>query len=148
MRVIALLALIFGFMAQGILDGQTFTHAVLGVVCGVTALVCGLAAARRDPPHRWIGRIMAGLGFALGVWCVVMLPSSYRFQEKFNGRREERQKMERRDGTANQSAAANRRPAGQSDGSDNLFATVAADRAFPAAVAELGRCLHRTPTTI
>jgi hypothetical protein len=39
----------------------------------------------------------------------------------------------------NQSAAANRRPAGQSDGSGNLFATVAADRAFPAAVAELGR---------
>jgi hypothetical protein len=39
----------------------------------------------------------------------------------------------------NQSAAANRRPAGQSDGSDNLAATLAADRAFPAAVAELGR---------
>jgi hypothetical protein len=37
------------------------------------------------------------------------------------------------------SAAANRRPALQSDGSDNLSATVAADRAFPAAVAELGR---------
>ena len=34
---------------------------------------------------------------------------------------------------------ANRRPAGQSDGSGNLFATVAADRAFPAAVAELVR---------
>jgi len=29
-----------------------------------------------------------------------------------------------------------RRPAGQSDGSDNLSAIVAADRAFPAAVAE------------
>jgi hypothetical protein len=40
---------------------------------------------------------------------------------------------------ANQGAAANRRPAGQSDGSGNLAATVAADRAFPAAVAELGR---------
>ena len=40
---------------------------------------------------------------------------------------------------ANKSAAANRRPAGQSDGSGSLFATVAADRAFPAAVAELGR---------
>jgi hypothetical protein len=40
---------------------------------------------------------------------------------------------------SNQSAAANRRPAGQSDGSGNLSATVAADRAFPAAVAELGR---------
>ena len=39
----------------------------------------------------------------------------------------------------NQSAAANRRPAGQSDSSDDLFATVAADRAFPAAVTELGR---------
>jgi hypothetical protein len=40
---------------------------------------------------------------------------------------------------SNQSAAANRRPAGQSDGTDNLSAIVAADRAFPAAVAELGR---------
>ena len=40
---------------------------------------------------------------------------------------------------ANQSAAPNRLPAGQSDGSDNLSAIVAADRAFPAAVAELGR---------
>lgn len=38
-----------------------------------------------------------------------------------------------------QGAAANRRPAGQLDGSDNLAATVASDRAFPAAVAELGR---------
>jgi hypothetical protein len=42
----------------------------------------------------------------------------------------------------NRSAAANRRPALQSDGSDNLSATVAADRAFPAAVAELGRYAH------
>ena len=39
----------------------------------------------------------------------------------------------------NQSAAANRRPAGHSDGSDNLAALVASDRAFPAVVAELGR---------
>jgi hypothetical protein len=38
---------------------------------------------------------------------------------------------------ANQSAAENRRPAGQSDGSDNLFAIVATARAFPAAVASL-----------
>ena len=40
---------------------------------------------------------------------------------------------------SNNGAAANRRPAGQSDGADNLAAIVAADRAFPAAVAELGR---------
>jgi hypothetical protein len=43
---------------------------------------------------------------------------------------------------SNQSAAANRRPAGQLDGSGNLSAIVAADRAFPAAVAELGRWAH------
>jgi hypothetical protein len=41
--------------------------------------------------------------------------------------------------TPNQCAAANRRRAGQSDSSDNLPVTVAADRAFPAAVAELDR---------
>lgn len=39
----------------------------------------------------------------------------------------------------NQGAAANRHPAGQSSGSGNLSAIVAADRAFPAAVAELAR---------
>jgi hypothetical protein len=44
-----------------------------------------------------------------------------------------------RSAAPNQGAAANRRPAGQSDGSGNLSATLAADRAFPAAVAELGR---------
>ncbi len=38
-----------------------------------------------------------------------------------------------------QSAAVNRRPAEQSDGADNLSGTIAADRAFPAAVAKLGR---------
>ncbi len=41
--------------------------------------------------------------------------------------------------TANQSAAANRRSAMQLDGSGNLLAIVETDRAFPAAVAELGR---------
>jgi hypothetical protein len=44
---------------------------------------------------------------------------------------------------ANQGAAANRRPAGQSGGSDILSAIVAADRAFPAAVAELDRSTLR-----
>lgn len=47
--------------------------------------------------------------------------------------------MEARDTTPNQGAAANRRPARQSDGSDNLSATLAADRALRAAVPELGR---------
>jgi hypothetical protein len=39
----------------------------------------------------------------------------------------------------NQGAAADRRPAEQSDGPDDLSATLAANRAFLAAVAELGR---------
>jgi len=39
----------------------------------------------------------------------------------------------------NQGAGANRRPAGQSDGSDNLRATVTTGRAFLAAVAQLGQ---------
>ena len=38
---------------------------------------------------------------------------------------------------ANQGAPANRRPAEQSERSGNVPATVAADRAFPAALAEL-----------
>ncbi len=41
--------------------------------------------------------------------------------------------------SSNQGAAANRRSALQSDGSDNLSAAFPADRAFPAAVAELDR---------
>ena len=45
--------------------------------------------------------------------------------------------------TANQCAVApNRRPAGRSDGSGNLSAIVAANRAFAAAVAELARHLY------
>lgn len=39
----------------------------------------------------------------------------------------------------NQGTPVNRRPAGQSGGSDNVSATLAVNRAFPAAVAELGR---------
>lgn len=47
--------------------------------------------------------------------------------------------METRDRRAIHGAAATRHPAGQSDGSDNLSATFAANRAFPAAVAEFHR---------
>src|SRR4051794_23611481 len=102
MRVVALLALIFGFMMQMLLDGQVFTHAVFGIVCGVAAVACGLASARKDRPYRWEGRIMAGLGFALGVWCIVMLPSTYHQQERFNDRsRKYREKMERQNQTPN-----------------------------------------------
>lgn len=47
--------------------------------------------------------------------------------------------MEKNKPRPNQGAAANRRLAGQWGGSDSLSATVAADRAFPVAVAEIER---------
>ena len=90
MRVIALLALLFGFLAQMLLDGQVFTHAVFGVFCAVVAVGCGLTSAREGRPNRWEGWIMAGLGFVLGIWCLVMLPSSYSQQKNFNSRSEQR----------------------------------------------------------
>jgi hypothetical protein len=89
MRVIALLSLLFGFIGLGLLDGQTFTHAVMGIVFGAAAVTCGMASARRDPAHRWEGWIMAALGAGLGLWCIVLLPSGYRFQKQFNDRREQ-----------------------------------------------------------
>jgi uncharacterized membrane protein len=90
MRIVALLCLLLGFMGLGLLDGQTFTHAVMGLVFGAASVASGMASARRDPPHRWKGWIMAGLGVVLGLWCAVQLPSGYRFQKEFNGRREQR----------------------------------------------------------
>jgi hypothetical protein len=90
MRVIALLCLIFGFVMQGVLDGQTFTHAVLGVVFGTVAAACGLLTTRKDPAHRFVGRFIAVMGVGLGVWCIAVLPSAYRFQKQFNETREQR----------------------------------------------------------
>src|ERR1044071_2388981 len=97
MRVIALLALVFGFVAQLILDGQTFTHAVFGCACGVVAVACGLRSTHKDPRHRWEGWILAGFGFALGLWCTVILPSARHFQDEFNGRKERIRKVERQE---------------------------------------------------
>jgi len=77
-------------MGLGFLDGQTFTHAVMGLVFGAVAVACGMVSARRDPPHRWEGWIMAVLGACLGVWCIIRLPSAYVSQKQFNDRREQR----------------------------------------------------------
>ena len=86
MRAIALLGLVFGIAGLGLLDGQVFTHAVMGIIFGVVAVLCGWRAAVLDAPHRWEGRIMAGLGLILAIFCMIGLPSKYRFEQKFNAR--------------------------------------------------------------
>ena len=88
-RVIALLSLFFGFTGIMLLDGQTFTHAVMGIVFGIAAIWGGLGSARKDyadEGRRWLGRIMAALGLVLAIFCVIQLPSAYRFEKKFNAR--------------------------------------------------------------
>jgi hypothetical protein len=87
MRVVALLSLLFGFMGLMILDGQPFSHAVMGIIFGVAAVGCGFGSARRDranPTCRWEGGIMGLLGLLLIVICALQLPSSYRTQKRFN----------------------------------------------------------------
>jgi hypothetical protein len=103
MRPVALLCLLFGFVGLGFLDGQTFTHAVIGIAFGVTAAACGLVSARRDPPRRWEGWVLAGLGVCLGVCCILQLPSAYVFQKRFNDRKEQR--IQRKVEPANKPAA-------------------------------------------
>ena len=96
MRPVALLSLLFGFMGLMLLDGQTFSHAVIGLVCGGAAIACGLASTRRDywdATCQWEGRIMAALGLLLVIICVVQLPSAYRFQTKFNERSKKAREM-------------------------------------------------------
>jgi hypothetical protein len=38
----------FDFMTQMLLDGQTFFHAVFGIICGIAAVIGGLVSARKD----------------------------------------------------------------------------------------------------
>ena len=101
-RVTATLALIIGFMMQPILDGQTFTHAVLGVVCGAAAIAGGVYIVRADRSNRREGWTIGGLGLVLGLWCLVMLPSAYRYQQKFNDLKKRRPAVNKLEGTVDQ----------------------------------------------
>lgn len=95
-RPAALLALFFGFTFQMFLNGQVFTNAVTGIICGCVAVVCGVVSARSWEP-RWMGWTMAVLGLALVMWCSAMAPSLYYQQERFNNRHKEyREKMNKR----------------------------------------------------
>ncbi len=94
MRVIALISLLVGSLAQMLLDGQTFTHAVLGIICGAVAIGAGLASIGKDHVSRlWFGRIIAGLGLVLALFCVLQLPSAYQYQTEFNERARKAREM-------------------------------------------------------
>lgn len=100
----------FGFIGMTLLDGQVFTHAMIGIACGVVAAVCGVVLVRRGRPSRWSGWTFSVLGLALAVWCGIESPSAYRYQEKFNNRiREHREKMDRQNQTTNHALQRTRR---------------------------------------
>ena len=102
MRITALVALLLGCSAQGILDGQVFTHALFGIGCGAVAVACGSRAARQRRSPRMSLWFLAGGGAALVLICTAMLPSSYRSQIQFNRLIERRIQTGRSKGTANQ----------------------------------------------
>jgi hypothetical protein len=96
LRVVAIIALLFGYGEQPLLDGQLFSHAVVGIFCGLVAVGCGIGSLRSDSQSRTVGMSLAGLGLLLAAWCLISLPSAYRFQEQFNNRRREyREQMEK-----------------------------------------------------
>lgn len=79
MRLIALLALIFGVMAQVLLTTQD--TAGFGIGCGVIAVVCSLftvyfaGGGEEGSSDRFWGIIMSVIGVLLVVYCVFHLPA-------------------------------------------------------------------------
>ena len=89
MRVAALISFLFGLLGLMLLDGQVFTHAVLGIICGGVTIGCGLASAAKDRLSKarlWVGRGLAGLGVLLVALSIAQLPGAYEFQTRFNER--------------------------------------------------------------
>jgi TRAP-type uncharacterized transport system fused permease subunit len=99
-RGIALLCLFFGFTTLLIKDGQVFTHALLGIVCGIATVVCSLIPVQNNYANgkgRWWGLVTAGLGVMLVLSCAIALPWAYRFQTECNDlskKCQERQQVE------------------------------------------------------
>lgn len=131
MRIVALLSLFFGLLGLMLLDGQVFTHAVQGIICGTIAIGCGEASARKarsSAMRRWIGHSLAALGLLLLAFSVTQLPGAYQFQTKFNER--SRGQMPQKPKLAN--------PSNALDGIPSRFHV---ECLWPAA-----RDLHRSPT--
>lgn len=82
MRLIALLALIFGLTAQLLLT--TRNMAGFGLGCGVVAIVCSLfvvffaGGGEESSSDRFWGKLMAVISVLLMVYCVLHLPAGSR----------------------------------------------------------------------
>jgi hypothetical protein len=77
---------VVGALGLLLLDGQTFTHAVFGLICGAIAVVIGLSGDRPGEASTGRGRLR-GVGLAGGLLlavCLALLPSAYRQQQRFN----------------------------------------------------------------
>lgn len=82
--VAALLCLCVGFFGLFLLNGQKFTHSVIGMATGSVALLCGVFFGRCAPSRRSDGWVIAALGALLAISCAIQLPSSYAYQKRFN----------------------------------------------------------------
>lgn len=80
MRVLALLSLVVGFCLQFLLNGQPYSNAWGGMLCGAIAATCGWIAARTDRERK----VFVGLGALLIVLCGVVMPGAWREQDRFN----------------------------------------------------------------
>jgi FtsH-binding integral membrane protein len=87
MQVLAFLCLVFGFTAQLLLDGQVFSHVVFGIICGIASLLCGIGLVRRHKlgkAGQWEGWLFALPGLIMAVACLLMAPSAYEQEKRFN----------------------------------------------------------------
>jgi hypothetical protein len=97
----ALLLLFLGFFPQLMLDGQTFTRDIMGIVFFSTAVFLALRLIRASRTGRvglWACRLVAVIGTLFSALLTLQLHESYRFQTRFNSKMQQiRQKMHEAD---------------------------------------------------
>jgi hypothetical protein len=87
---VASFLLALGFAFPALLNGQTFSNGLVGLACAATAVGLVLNDGQgHGTSHRFARRVVVVLGSLLAVLLVAQLPSAYRFQVKFNQKRQE-----------------------------------------------------------
>ena len=85
--VVAAFFLLLGATFPGLRNGQTFTHDLLAIAAFSAAVALALRPARDTHIPRgglWAARAVVGLGVLMAALLISGLPSSYRFQVRFN----------------------------------------------------------------